>query len=160
MEEEVNKLLELHLSENAMLKKELSEKDDKIHILENTVKSFESRLINLEELKQSKYKCDNCEFEAKNDKGMEIHKRMKHEDKNDAIDENKEEGLNVSKDIKIETLPVIEMGKCNQCNFKSNTPKAFHGHMEKAHNISFQQTIRSLESSGQLGFKLKPPGRN
>ena len=30
-----------------------------------------------------------------------------------------------------EKLPVLEMGECNLCNFKFNTPKAFHGHMEK-----------------------------
>ena len=47
---------------------------------------------------------------------MKIHKRMKHGNINDIDDGNQDEGLQGATDPKNETLPVIEMGKCNLCN--------------------------------------------
>ena len=147
----LQKLIESIEKKDLEIQSKLDEKDDLIRKLTEDLADITERVKALEQMRnEPKIKCDICEFEGKNKKGLDMHKSKMHNKINNDIEI-------ANEDIPTQILPVIESGKCNICKFKSNTPKAFYNHMLKAHDVSDVEVFRSINASDpSMGFKLKP----
>ena len=134
---DLKNLVEALLKENAEFREATKMKDIEINYLKESLSSIISRVEKLEnskiDVKNDKIKCDQCDFEGKNEQGLKTHKKRMH-----PVQES------VTEDIHKSSIKSSGQGKCEMCNFKAKTPQIFYSHMKKAHNIPFEQSVKMI----------------
>ena len=129
------------LQENNDLKEEMKKKSDIIDKLTADLENLAVRVQTLEEAKvELKVACNQCDFQAKNKKGLENHTRRMH--KNDEkLTKEVESHVNSAHEIddednKLANNQITYPRECDVCKFKAKSLKVFMNHMLKAHKKS------------------------